>query len=150
MSESPLRERINDDVKDAMRAKEKKKLGCLRLITSAIKQREVDERIEITDDIVVSVLEKMLKQRRDSIEQYGKAGRDDLKDVEVYEVGIIDTYMPEQLSEEEVAAFVDEAIASSEAQGMKDMGKVMGIVKGKTQGQADMGLVSKLVKAKLA
>lgn len=150
MSESELKTRINDDVKSAMRAKEKERLGALRLITAAIKQKEVDERIEMDDAAVLAVLEKMVKQRKDSIEQYGKAGRDDLIATEQYELDLIKTYLPEQMSEAEIEAVVADAVATTGATEMKDMGKVMGIVKPKVAGKADMGLVSKLVKARLS
>jgi uncharacterized protein YqeY len=149
MSESELKTRINDDVKSAMRAKDKDRLGALRLITAAIKQKEVDERIELDDTGVLAVLEKMVKQRKDSIEQYTKAGRDDLIAKEQYELDLIQSYLPEQMSEAEIEAVVAEAISATGASEMKDMGKVMGMVKPKVQGKADMGLVSKLVKAKL-
>jgi len=145
-----LKLQITDDVKDAMRSKDKPKLGVLRLITAAIKQVEVDERIELSDAHVITVLEKMLKQRKDSISQFEKAGRNDLKDIEVFEVGIIQTYMPEQLSEAEITTMIDQAIADSGANSMKDMGKVMGSLKSKLSGRADMGNVSKIIKAKLA
>lgn len=145
-----LASRIQDDVKAAMRSKDKERLATLRLITAAIKQKEVDERIELDDAGILSVLEKMLKQRKDSIEQFGKAGRDDLIAKEESEVKVIQEYMPEQMSEAEIAAIVDAAIASTGASEMKDMGKVMGQVKPQVAGKADMGLVSSLVKAKLA
>jgi uncharacterized protein YqeY len=145
-----LKEQIQDDVKTAMRNKDKDRLATLRLITAAIKQKEVDERIELDDAATLAVLEKMLKQRKDSIEQFDKAGRDDLSAKEKAEVTIIQDYMPEQMSEDEIAAIVEAAIASSGAESMKDMGKVMGQVKPQVAGKADMGLVSKLVKSKLS
>jgi len=141
---------IQEDVKTAMRAKDKPRLATLRLITAAIKQKEVDERIELDDAAVLAVLEKMVKQRKDSIEQFEKASRDDLIKIEQDELAIIKTYLPEQLAEDEVAKIVDEIVAATGAEGMKDMGKVMGQVKAKVAGQADMGLVSKLVKSKLS
>ena len=150
MSDSELKTRINDDVKSAMRAKEKDRLGALRLITAAIKQKEVDERIELDDTGVLAVLEKMVKQRKDSIDQYTKAGRDDLIAREQYELDLIQTYLPEQMSEAEIEAIVTEVVAATGATEMKDMGKVMGQVKPKVQGKADMGLVSKIVKSKLS
>jgi uncharacterized protein YqeY len=150
MSDSELKTRINDDVKSAMRAKEKDRLGALRLVTAAIKQKEVDERIELDDTGVLAVLEKMIKQRKDSIDQYGKAGRDDLIAREQYELDLIQTYLPEQMTEAEIEAIVAEAVAATGATEMKDMGKVMGMVKPKVAGKADMGLVSKLVKSKLS
>jgi len=142
--------KIQEDVKAAMRSKDKERLQTLRLITAAVKQKEVDERIEIDDAGLLTVLEKMLKQRKDSIEQFDKAGRDDLSSKEKAEVLVIQEYMPEQMSEAEVAAIVDTAVASTGAESMKDMGKVMGQVKPQVAGKADMGLVSKLVKAKLS
>ena len=141
---------IQDDVKTAMRAKDKERLAALRLITAAIKQKEVDERVEVDDAGVLAILEKMIKQRKDSIDQFAKANRDDLIVKEQFELGIIQEYMPEQLSEAEISTLVDEAVASSGAESMKDMGKVMGQLKPKLQGRADMGLVSKLLKAKLS
>ena len=147
---SELKARINADVKEAMRSKDKERLGTLRLITAAIKQREVDERIELDDDQVLAVLEKMLKQRRDSIDQYTKAGRDELAAKEATEIEQIQLYMPEALSEDELAAIIETAIADSGASSMKEMGKVMGIIKPQIQGRADMGAVSATIKAKLA
>jgi len=141
---------IQEDVKTAMRAKDKPRLATLRLITAAIKQKEVDERIVLDDPAVLAVLEKMVKQRKDSIEQFEKASRDDLIKIEQDELAIIKTYLPEQMAEGDVAKIVDEIVAATGAEGMKDMGKVMGQVKAKVAGQADMGLVSKLVKAKLS
>jgi len=147
---SSLSARINDDVKAAMKAKDKARLGVLRLITAAIKQREVDERITLNDEQVLAVLEKMIKQRKDSITQYEKAGRDELAQQEAFEIGIIQDYMPEQLSDDEIDALIAEAISSSGAESMKDMGKVMGLLKPKLAGRADMGAVSGKIKAKLA
>ena len=147
---SNLSTRINDDVKVAMKAKDKPRLGVLRLITAAIKQREVDERITLDDDQVLAVLEKMIKQRKDSIAQYEKAGRDELAKQEAFEIGIIQDYLPEQLSDAEIDALIAEAISSSGAASMKDMGKVMGMLKPKLAGRADMGAVSGKIKAKLA
>jgi uncharacterized protein YqeY len=132
-----------------MRAKDKQKLSVLRLITAAIKQIEVDQRIELDDTHVITVLEKMLKQRKDSISQFEKAGRDDLKDIEVYEVSIIQTYMPEQLEESEITSMIAQAIADTGANSMKDMGKVMGLLKSKLSGRADMGKVSQIIKSQL-
>jgi len=147
---STLTARINDDVKAAMKAKDKARLGVLRLITAAIKQREVDERITLNEEQVLAVLEKMIKQRKDSIAQYEKAGRDELAQQEAFEIGIIQAYMPEQLSDDEIDALITEAISSSGAESMKDMGKVMGLLKPKLAGRADMGAVSGKIKAKLA
>ena len=146
---SPLTARINDDVKAAMKAKDKPRLGVLRLITAAIKQREVDEQITLNDEQVLAVLEKMVKQRKDSITQYEKAGRDELAQQEAFEIGIIQDYMPEQLSGDEIDALIADAISSSGAESMKDMGKVMGLLKPKLAGRADMGAVSAKIKAKL-
>ena len=147
---SNLSARIHDDVKVAMKAKDKPRLGVLRLITAAIKQREVDERITLDDDQVLAVLEKMIKQRKDSIAQYEKAGRDELAKQEAFEIGIIQDYLPEQLSDAEIDTLIAEAISSSGAASMKDMGKVMGMLKPKLAGRADMGAVSGKIKAKLA
>ena len=145
-----LKDRIQQDVKDAMRAKEKERLATIRLITAAIKQREVDERIELDDEQVLVVLDKMCKQRRESISQFEKAGRDDLIAQEVSELDIIKTYLPEQLGDDEIAAMIDTAMADTGASSIKDMGKVMGQLKPKLQGRADMGAVSALIKSKLA
>ncbi|MBT2969994.1 MAG: glutamyl-tRNA amidotransferase [gamma proteobacterium symbiont of Ctena orbiculata] len=145
-----LKAQILDDVKQAMKAKEKARLGTLRLITAAIKQREVDERSELDDTQVLAILEKMIKQRRDSIKQYEDAGRQELADQEKSEIAIIEAYMPAGLSEEEIAALIAGAIAETNASGMKDMGKVMGLLKPQMQGRADMGKVSGLVKQKLS
>ncbi len=144
-----LKDRISGDVKDAMRAKDKPRLATLRLITAAIKQQEVDERIELDDTQVLAQLDKMCKQRRESISQFEKAGRDDLIAQEVSELELIQTYLPEQLGEEEIAALIDAAMAATGAASIKDMGKVMGQLKPKLQGRADMGAVSALIKAKL-
>lgn len=145
-----LKEQITSDMKDAMRAKDKDLLGTIRLIQAAIKQREVDERIELNDEQVLAVLDKMVKQRRDSITQYRDAGRDELAAKEEAELEIIQRYLPEALSEAELNGLIDEAIASSGAESMKDMGKVMGILKPKVQGRADMGAVSASIKARLS
>jgi len=146
---SDLKQRINDEVKNAMRAKAKERLGTLRLITSAIKQIEVDKRIELDDEAIVAILEKMLKQRKDSIEAFEKAGRNELAAIEIAEVLIIKEYMPEQIPEAELDALIDAAIASSGATEMKEMGKVMGQLKAKLAGKADMGLVSAKIKSRL-
>ena len=145
-----LRERVNEDVKLAMKARETERLGTLRLLTAAMKQREVDERITLDDAGVVAVIEKMLKQRKDSVAQYEKAGRQDLADAEKREMAILQAYLPQQLAEAEVAAIIAEAVAATGAAAPSDMGKVMAIVKPKLAGRADMGRVSALVKAKLA
>jgi uncharacterized protein YqeY len=144
-----LKDRILQDVKDAMRARDKPRLGTLRLITSAIKQIEVDKRIELDDEQVLSVLDKMCKQRRESITQFEKAGRDDLIAQEVSELDIIQHYLPEQLSDTEIAGLIDAAMTATGASSIKDMGKVMGQLKPKLQGRADMGAVSTMIKSKL-
>lgn len=145
-----LKERINEDVKDAMRQKDKPRLNALRLITAAIKQVEVDKRIDMDDDAVIEVLTKMIKQRRESIAQYEKAGRDDLLEQEQFEIGIIEPYMPEQLSEDEIRSMIAQAIADTGAASIKEMGKVIGKLKPAMAGKADMGQVSRLVKEKLS
>ena len=145
-----LRDRVNEDMKTAMKAREADKLGTLRLLLAAMKQREVDERITLDDAGVIAVVEKMIKQRKDSIAQYEKAARQDLADKEKFEIGVIESYLPQQLSQAEIDAIVAEAIASTGAKGAADMGKVMGVVKPRLAGRADMGKVSGLVKAKLA
>ncbi|RDH81930.1 MAG: glutamyl-tRNA amidotransferase [endosymbiont of Escarpia spicata] len=145
-----LKQRILNDVKTAMKAKDKPRLGTLRLITAAIKQREVDERIELDDTQVLTILDKMIKQRRDSISQYEKAGRAELAEQEQREIEVIQDYLPEGLSDAEITAMIDEAINATGASAMQDMGKVMGQLKPKMQGRADMGKVSGLVKQKLA
>jgi uncharacterized protein YqeY len=145
-----LRDRVNEDVKAAMKAREAERLGTLRLLTAAMKQREVDERIVLDDAGVVAVIEKMLKQRRDSVAQYEQAGRQDLADAEKREMAILGAYLPRQLAEPEIAAIVAEAVAAADAKVPSDMGKVMAIVKPKVAGRADMGRVSALVKASLA
>jgi uncharacterized protein YqeY len=144
-----LKQQITEDMKSAMRAKETARLGAIRLLLAAMKQREVDERIELTDADVVAIIEKMLKQRRDSISQYKAANRQDLVDVEEFEVTVLQTYMPQQLSEAEITSAIAEAIAATGATGPQDMGKVMGVVKPKLAGRADMGKVSGLIKAQL-
>lgn len=147
---SELKQRINDDVKTAMRSKDKERLGVLRLITAAFKQKEVDERIELDDTMVLAIMDKMSKQIRDSIQQYEQAGRDDLAQKEAFELGIIQEYLPAQLTEDEIKQIITESIKSSGAESAKDMGKVMGILKPRLQGRADMGKVSGLVKQQLS
>ena len=142
--------RIREDMKLAMKAKEKEKLGVIRLILAAIKQKEVDERIELNDTQVLQLLDKMVKQRRDSIDAFNKAGRDDLSLVEQKEMVIIQDYLPQQLSESEIDQLIDQAIIDTAAQGMKDMGKVMGILRPQLQGRADVGAASGKIKAKLS
>src|SRR4051812_35326860 len=146
----PLRDQVNEDMKAAMKAREAEKLAAIRLLLAALKQREVDERITLDDAAVVAVVEKMIKQRKDSIAQYEKAARQDLADKEKYEISVIEKYLPQQLSQGEIDAIILEAIASTGAKGAADMGKVMGVVKPRLAGRADMGKVSGLVKAKLA
>ncbi len=150
MTDQTLKARIQDEMKAALRAKEKQRLGTIRLIQAEIKRIEVDERIEIDDARLLAVLDKMCKQRRDSIDQYEKAERTDLADIEKAEIAVIQEFLPAQLSEEELISLISDAIAATGAGSMKDMGKVMGQLKPKLQGRADMGEVSKLIKAKLA
>lgn len=146
---STLVANIKEAVKAAMRAKEKERLNALRLITSEFKRVEVDERIEIDDARALAILDKMLKQRRDSLAQYEAAGRDDLAAVEQFEMSVISEYMPEPLSDDELAKLVADAIAQSGAASMQDMGKVMGILKPQVQGRADMAQISQQVKSQL-
>jgi len=145
-----LKDRIQEDMKTALRAKDTARLSAVRLLLAAIKQREVDERIELTDADVVAVIDKMLKQRRDSIRQYGSAGRQDLVRAEEFEVQVLSSYMPSGLSDAEVEAAVAEAIASTGAESAQDMGKVMSALKSRLAGRADMAKVSALVRGKLA
>jgi uncharacterized protein len=145
-----LRERVNDDMKAAMKSREPERLGAIRLLMAAMKQREVDERITLDDAAVVAIVEKMIKQRKESIAQYEKGARKDLADKEQFEIGVLQAYLPQQLPEAEVAAIVAEAVAASGAKSAADMGKVMALVKPRLAGKADMGKVSALVKAKLA
>ncbi len=144
-----LKERITDDMKAAMRAGAKERLGTIRMITSAIKQREVDERITLDDAQVLSVLEKMIKQRKESLVQFQAGNRPDLADKETAEIALIQSYMPSQLAEAEIDSLILDAIAASGATTIKDMGKVMGIIKAKAQGRADMAAVGAKIKAKL-
>ena len=150
MSESQLKNQLNDDVKTAMRAKDKPRLSVLRMALAAVKQREVDERISLDDAQILAVLDKMIKQRRDSLSQYQSAGRQDLADQESYEIEVLTTYLPAALDEAELATIINEAITATGAATMQDMGKVMAIVKPKVQGRADMGVVSQQVKSALA
>ena len=145
-----LKTQLTEDMKAAMKSGEKDRLGVIRLINAAIKQKEVDERIEMTDALVLAVLEKMVKQRKDSISQYEAAGREDLAAIERYELGVIDVYLPAKLGEAEVLAAIDAAITETGATGAADMGKLMAVLKPQLAGQADMGEVSKLVKQRLA
>jgi uncharacterized protein YqeY len=145
-----LKNKITDDMKAAMRAKETARLGTVRLLLAAMKQKEVDERIELQDSDVLQIIEKMVKQRRESIAQYEKAARQDLADVEKAEIVVLQAYLPQQLSDAEVAEAVAAAIQETGAAGPKDMGKVMGLLKSKLAGRTDMGKLSGLVKAKLS
>ena len=145
-----LKDQITEDMKNAMRAKEVARLGTIRLLLAAIKQREVDDRIVLDDAAVTATIEKMIKQRKDSIAQFEKAGRDDLVAVEAAEMLILQAYLPAQLSDAEVEAAVTAAVSSTGATGPQDMGKVIGVLKGQLAGKADMGKVSGLVKAALA
>ena len=144
-----LKEQITEAMKDAMRAKEKERLGTIRLIQAEIKRIEVDERIEIDDARLLAILDKMVKQRRDSISQFEEAGRQELADKEQAEIVVIQDFLPEALSEDEINGMIDEAITTTGAESMKDMGKVMGIIKPQIQGRADAGIVSGMIKAKL-
>jgi uncharacterized protein YqeY len=144
-----LKTRITEDMKNAMRAKETARLGAIRLLQAAIKQREVDDRIELNDQQIIETIEKMLKQRRDSISQYEAAQRHDLADAEKFEVEVLQAYLPAQLSEDEIAQIIAQAITDSGAQGMQEMGKVTALVKPQVVGRADMGKISGLIKAKL-
>lgn len=145
-----LKAQISEDMKNAMRAKDSARLGAIRLLQAAIKQREVDERIELDDTAVITVIEKMLKQRRDSIAAYESANRTDLADVEKFEVSVLQTYMPKQLTDDEVNQIITQVIADTGASGAKDMGKVVSLVKPLVAGVADMGKVSGLIKARLS
>jgi len=144
-----LKERITEDMKAAMRSGDKERLGAIRMITAAIKQREVDKRITLDDAQVTSVLEKMIKQRKESLVQFQSGGRQDLADKESAEIALLQTYLPAQLSEAELDALIQEAITASGAASVKDMGKVIGIIKTKAAGRADMGAVGAKIKAKL-
>lgn len=145
-----LKQRLTDEMKAAMKSGEKDRLGVIRLINAAIKQREVDERITLDDGQILSTLEKMLKQRKDSVSQYEAAGREDLASVERYEMGVLQQYLPAQLSDGEVDAIIDASIAEAGAAGPKDMGKVIALVRPQVLGRADMGSLSERVKRKLA
>jgi uncharacterized protein YqeY len=145
-----LKQRLTDDMKTAMKSGDKARLGVIRLVNAAIKQREVDERIQLDDPAVLAVLEKMVKQRKDSVNQYEAAKREDLAAIERAEIAVIEGYLPAKLGEAEILAAIDAAIADTGATGPADMGKLMGVLKPKLAGQADMGQVSALVKKKLA
>ena len=144
-----IKNKISDDVKAAMRSKDKERLGALRLIQAAFKQKEVDERIELDDEQTIAILDKMAKQHRDSISQFKDAKRDDLVKIEEFELNIIEAYLPAQLSDDEINTLIDNAISKTGAESIKDMGKIMGILKGELQGRADMGKVSGLIKSRL-
>ena len=146
----PLKDRITEDMKTAMRAGEKERLATIRLILSAVKQREVDERITLDDSQVLAAIEKMIKQRKEAITQFETGGRADLVAKETAEIGVLQAYLPAQMSAAEIDALIAEAIASTGAASIKDMGKVMGAVKAKAQGRADMGAVSARIKQKLS
>ncbi len=146
---SELRERINNAIKDAMRARDQKRLGVLRMVSSALKQVEIDERRELGDNDVLAILDKLVKQRQDSLKQYRDAGRDDLADQEEAEIALLREFLPQPLSDAEIDTLIDEAISETGAASMQDMGKVMGILKPKAQGRADMGAVSARVKERL-
>lgn len=146
---SLLKDRIKDDMKQAMRAKDKERLKIIRMILAAIKQIEVDERIELGDDRIITTLDKMLKQRRESIRQFNEAGRDDLTEIEEAEILVIQDFLPKALAAEEIEQMVAKAILDSAAESIKDMGKVMGILKPQMIGRADMSVVSSVIKAKL-
>lgn len=148
-SDQPLKTRIQEEMKDALREGDRRRLSVIRLVLAAVKQREIDDQVELDDAGVVGVLNKMTKQRRDSIEQYRAAEREDLADQERYEVDVIATYLPAQLDDAAVAEAIDAAVAETGAASMRDMGKVMGLLKGRLEGRADMGAVSAAVKARL-
>ncbi len=145
-----LKAQITEDMKTAMRAKDSTRLGTIRLLQAAIKQREVDERVELNDADVIAVIEKMLKQRRDSITAYESASRADLADIEKAEVVVLQTYLPKQLTDDEVAILLEQVVADTEAADMKDMGKVMAAIKPLVAGKADMAKISGLIKSRLA
>ena len=147
---SKLKQLITDDMKLAMKAQDKPALKAIRMILGAIRQKEIDERIDLDDNQVMAVIQKMVKQRKDSISQFSDAGRTDLVEVEEAELLIINKYMPKQLSQDEIEAAVVKAISDTGADSMKDMGKLMGILKGQLDGKADMGQVSQLIKSKLS
>lgn len=149
MSDCALKQTIIDAMKTAMRNKEKERLGTIRLIQAALKQKEIDERVELTDEDVLVILDKMVKQRKESIKQYEAANRPELAAIEAAEIEVIQTFLPQQLSQEEVTDIIMQAITETGAEGMNDMGKVMGIIKPKVQGRADMGAISQIIKQKL-
>ncbi|MES1927086.1 GatB/YqeY domain-containing protein [Salinisphaera sp. T31B1] len=144
-----LKAQLQDDMKSAMRTRDKERLAVIRMLMAAVKQREVDERTELDDADILAVLEKMIKQRRDAETQYRDAGRDELADAEAAEIGVLEHYQPAQLSEAEIDRAIESAIAEHDASSMRDMGAVMGTLKGRLQGQADMAVVSQRLKARL-
>lgn len=146
---STIRDALESAIKDAMRARDKERLGILRMASSALKQIEIDERTELGDDRVLAVLDKLVKQRKESIQQYREGGRDDLADQEEAEVAILQEFLPQPLSDDEIATLIDEAIVETAAASMQDMGKVMGVLKPRMQGRADMSAVSAKVKERL-
>ena len=150
MTEQTLKNRIYEAMKTAMRAKDKQRVGTIRLIQAEIKRIEVDERIEIDDTRLLAVLDKMCKQRRDSIQQYTDAGRSELADIEIAEINVIQDFLPAQLSQDELESMIADVVTSTGAESMKDMGKIMGVLKPQLQGRADMGEVSKLIKSRLS
>lgn len=150
MADSALKQRLTDDMKQAMRDRDKPRLGVVRLALAAIKQREVDERIDLDDTQVLVVLDKMVKQRRDSIQQFEAAGRQELADQESFEITVLQDYLPTALSDAEIDELIHQAIESSGAESIKDMGKIMGVLKPQVQGRADMGAVSQKIKARLS
>jgi len=145
-----LKQQINDDMKQAMKARDSVRLGAIRLLMAAIKQKEVDEQVELDDTAVTAVIDKMIKQRRDSVTQYKAGGREDLVEAESAEIDVLVGYMPQPLSEAEIAALIEQAVADSGAAGMQDMGKVMALLRPQLAGRADMAAVSVLIKAWLA
>lgn len=150
MTETSLKKQISNAMKDAMRARDKQRLGAIRLIMAEIKRIEVDERIDVADDRLLAILDKMVKQRRDSISQYESAGRSELATIEADEITVIETFLPTPLNEQEIATLISEAIENSGAESIRDMGKVMAILKPRLQGRADIGKVSQQVKASLS
>lgn len=146
---SALKEKLTQAMKDAMRAKDQARLGVIRMALAALKQVEVDERIELDDARVLAILDKQIKQRQDAAKQYADAGRQELADIELAEIVVLRDFMPAQLSDEEIAQLIDDAVTATGASGMQDMGKVMGLLKPKLQGRADMGAVSAKIKARL-
>ena len=150
VDESTVKQRISNEMKTAMRTKDKKRLGIIRLILAAIKQKEIDTRSELSDADVFSILNKMVKQRHNAVNQYEKAGRDELATQEKFEISVIQTYLPKSLNKNEIVALIDSAIAESGAQSIKDMGKVMAMLKPQLQGGVDMSLISETIKVKLS